>query len=476
MSVARPHLRLKSLTLQQMPHVGPQFRRALNAEFSESQSDKLCVAASAMKHNVTTAAETEVVDTAMIAPLLAGFTQINTKAEKVNMPASYDPDSGIGLTSFVLVVEYYYPTSRNPSVYYIAGYSDSPCPAEGAPINPHMDFTINSIHEFRETPVYTEHGHRLEYKLTSSLQVLQDNDYAGFGSQPQHRLCARDIVSNVSALELMRLSPMEVFDMRTVQTQHPYLANYADNDPTNWAQRMLEANAIVINGDFLNPMEVLSHQEHLHQLMSALDDRHAQRNPFISALSLSNDGMLRGRFDLRDLMYIDPGCFENIIVLSPPQVETNRRRNSLEESTANTIAAHYITNSVPALMAKYGIRVAEFGARNFHNPARLWPTKIQGIHGEVSDETLDKFLDEVRMRVFDVISYSNTRSYSFGGCFDLFGVSGFGIEIDREGTMGFLIPTFANSLFSPQLTSEQQHLNHIGQVFEQVFALQEEQH
>lgn len=470
MQLGAYQLRVKRLILQAMPSMGAQYRRTLTSQLRGQDTDNLLEAGNILDAQHASGSFAERNHANWIAPLLTDLAQLKVEAKPVKIPAIYGSSMEVNLSSFIMELEFTHQPTTMTSTFIVAGYLSDPLPDEGEKIDANTTLTINSIFEYRTTRGGPEGDQSYTHQVNAA-QVLYDPCYAGLDHPTLHRMSPEDVVSNIGTQELMGLaSPQAVTDLRTMLTNYPVFVNYTDNDPTIWAERLLDANVRARREETLVDFGN-KRLDHLAQMGAFLRNYSATHNPFLRAIALINDGRPAASFTIRDLLTIDTDCTKSLEILPAPEVDSKKKRVSLDDTSTNTVAGHYILNSVPAIMAKHGIRIAEFGARNFHNPARLWPSKIEGIHGEVDADAVTKFLEEVRIRVMDVISFNNTRSYHFGGCFDLFGLSGFAIELDREGTLNFLSPTFANTLFSPQLSDDRKDLDHNGQTFDEVFNL-----
>jgi hypothetical protein len=473
----KPELRVKRFTLQPMPPSEQQYRRSLTVQLRGEDTDNLLLASKVLAEHHENKSFGEAIPLDTIVPSLHHFASLTPKGAAVGMWAGKLQSWGEEMMSFVLEVEAHYVHGRSVTTHVIAGYTtNKPVFKEDGTPEDFLEFRINSVHDYRTSSAETPAGLHSHTNFYNAAQVLSDIDYAGLTTKHAlHNLRPEEVIMTMDRLSMPELlSGGVVTDLRTMQSHMPKFAAYQHNDPTLWAERLLEINVRtkfcqkqgLLNSE--SPYDIHAHMASEARAVSPMN------HIFFHTLSRMTGSGYSAIFSLKDLKMIDPTCMEKFSVLPNPEVRKLYNRKSFEGDDQNTFSCSYIANSVPAIMSKHNVRVAEFGARNFFNPAKLWSTDVEPIFGELTPDQITDFLNEVRTRVFDVISYNNARSYMFGGTFDLFGISAFGMEMDREGTMGFASPTFANNLFSPQITADMEEQNRIATTVEMVYDLYNE--
>ena len=461
---------IKSIDFMPMSGHGQQYRRPLVTNLTEETQNNLTIASGRINYRRQHTPEPH--PASLTAPYLHNFVMPQVEGVPVDFPSVDGKGWGGEVASFIIEAEIQLHGGIEPHKYYIAGYTDRPVPRNGDPIDPSILLTINSVFEYRKVQQMTPAGMDQKEILVNAAQVLFDAQHRGVDEPCLRRQRPYEIAVAATRWTdpLLNRPGFTAVDTRDILTNSPVFSTYANNDPTIWTEALLTSN-----------IEALTHQ----RLMGDVEQRHGYdyritvarfsrdpevwQSPFVRALSAVKDGMLSAQFTLNDLSLIDTTAMRKIHVLLAQKPSDDVFYSSFEGLDADTQAANYIANSVPAILAKYGIRVMDFGARNFFNPAQLTATGVAGVNDFIDLKVVDECLAEIRLRVFDVISERNKRSYMFAGRFDLFGSSQFDLEFDKQGGRHYASPTFANALFSPLLVMGEETLKQNSLAFDTAF-------
>lgn len=373
------------------------------------------------------------------------------------------------MASFIMEVECGMMGGMVPMKYYIAGYTDRPLERnDDAFINPDIKLIINSIFEVRyyTTPAGKE-------SLTRGVQVLRNYEYNSADKEQKHRIRPSDIFAHMSAIKDPYLLANDITtftDLRTIHSANPVYSDYTNADASLWLQHIVAANTFVYKQlQVLNKVVSRHSMDYIHAVYATLNDGHPGRNPITRAISKS-EGAVTNIVKLGDLAYLDPEANNKCHVLHTPQMEEGVNYASWEGGDINTVRASMIAHGIPAIMAKYGIRLVEFEVANIYGQDEVKVIAAAGIDDFVKEEEMVAFEKEAKSRVFDLITQRNTTSITLTGRFDLFGNSKFTVSFDGEEDLNYFSPTFANSIFSPLIALDNNYLDHTTRQFDEAFS------
>jgi hypothetical protein len=465
---------IKSLVLQRMPKVGQQFRRSLATNMSDLNHDNLVkISPLLAEHRKENEGPIEEIDPTAVVGLMGNFAAILSEGVPVDRQSYSGESWNEEVASFVLEVECQRVTTPFKTTHYIVGYTDRPIPADGSPFDLETVFVINSIHDYQNLEPSLAYPAGESYP-SGAFQMLSDPAYCGGLKGPfKHRLRPYEVITAISRRHLsqgMGVAGETIVDLRDIQTGHPEFASYADNDPTIWAQRLLEGHVQMIQAEKNEPPSFQRcESQRLENLARNVSGRGVYQHPFTYSLSRLTGGMVPTTFTLKELVCLDATAQDKVTVTSAWMPENVVKYDSFKECTFNNVVGSYIANSIPAIMAKHGVRIAEFSARSFSAPTMPTITSVDTIGRQLYKEEMKAFIREVRARVFDVLSNQKGLSYWFGGRFDLFGNSVFSLEINRVDVLHFISPTYANAAFSPQVTDDRNLLDRTATDFLDLF-------
>lgn len=348
----------------------------------------------------------------------------------------------------------------------VTGYTDSPMPKDGVSFDPKMVMTINAIHTGRVVNnLISEHEVKEKTVLHSTHQVLSNAAYMGRDDlsvkmRPQEIFSSIDI--NVPGL----YDNVQVVDLRARYTNMPVFSNYANNVPSFWLEFVM--SGYIIGKQQAEEFNTPNRKCELASRISA--EVSGMRDPFMHAIAHVTEGYgASASFTLEDLKKIDPEGFPCIPVHWKHPTEGSSFA-SWDMGDMVTLAAATIAQSIPAIMAKHGVRSIDFSSNN-NDPVTLRVFTIHGAAGIfefVDDETMVALVDDIHRRVIDVFSHNDAINYTLKGSFDLYGSSMFTLNLNFQGEMSYASPTFANALFTPVLAKEAKILDELAETISQI--------
>jgi hypothetical protein len=348
----------------------------------------------------------------------------------------------------------------------VTGYTDSPMPKDGVSFDPKMVMTINAIHTGREIQFMTPTGMEKKTTLHSTHQVLSNAAYTGMDDLSV-KMRPQEIFGTIDKNDLPGLyGNVQTIDLRARYTNMPVLSNYANNVPSFWLEFVM--SGYIIGKQQADEFNTPSRKCELASRISA--EASGMRDPFMYAIAHVTEGYgASASFTLEDLKKIDPEGFPCIPVHWKHPTEGSSFA-SWDMGDMVTLAAATIAQSIPAIMAKHGVRSIDFTSNN-NDPVTLRVFTIHGAAGIfefVDDETMVALVDDIHRRVIDVFSHNDAINYTLKGSFDLYGSSMFTLNLNFQGEMSYASPTFANALFTPVLAKEAKILDELAETISQI--------
>jgi len=405
-------------------------------------------------------------DPELVVPLFGERIKISPLVEPVQLPTSAGNSWNDEVASFVMQLENTRLSGEVMKVY-VAGYTDR-LPEENGLLDLDMRFTINSVFYIKENLGVA--GGPPHYRVIAH-QVLHD-PYVTVFSPDKHtvRMRPSEVASSMGVLTLKSQGyDGEVYDTRSGNNYYPAFGAYATIDPSIWFQTMLDG--WIQTQHHLSSESFSSHHgvdDVLHMLQRELSNGVVHQDAFMRQLAQVTNGRRSANFTLDELMKI--GTVDWKIHEVDNLLQNGDVNQSIDHHHPDAVAADHVIQSVPAIMAKYGIRKLAFHANNLTGDTAMSDITFTPMaSGQYAGDEVSTFAHGLRVRVFDVISKNNMEPYVFSGEFDLFAASHMSLDMGNRGTRVYRSPTFANAVFTPLIASSQKRLEEAGQVMLNLF-------
>jgi len=402
-------------------------------------------------------------------PYIEGLIHVSSIGNPVKLPTATGESWDMDVACFVAEIEGMIAGAKRPFKYYVSGYTDRPWEnKEGALFDPETILTINSIFEVRSylTPNGTE-------KLIKGYQVLANPDYVGVDKPNMQRTRPMDVFARMSSVTdpMLNVAGVTTVDLRTTHVATPVFSDYEYVDMSSWLQTIVSTDvSATIQMESAGEVKNRHSMHYIETLRRFVMDRPVTQNPVMRALAMIKNGVAINNIKLDDLRVMDPNALNVCHINVTPQSNPDVQYESWGGSDAATVAASAIAHSVPAIMAKYGIRVVDFNGSNIYGQTGVNVIGTAGVDDFVKEEDIKAFEEEIENRVFSMLTHRNAINLTLVGRFDLFGNSQFTMEWDCEDARHYLVPTFANSLFPPVIAPDLSYLDHMAREIDTAFA------
>jgi hypothetical protein len=385
----------------------------------------------------------------------------------------------------------------------VLGYTNYPgVIIHSSALDPQMEFYINSIISIRRTVETTPFGAQTYSNVIDNSHILVDPGYSGVYSNNQtHKMRPEDLYATMSMNHLSGLT--DAMDLRTVLDQTPIASKRGNNIAAEYAANLLDGYTRAnIDANF----GVAREEDILDNARGYAQESMLNMNPFFKAISTFRDGFVSNFFTWRDLCAMDPNA-DNVAVVSmlgqttqfgPAQGIAGHGQPSIvtgydvQSGVASpwggseliTQIATILSQSVPALMADFGLTVVAFASTN----RRIFADAVQAagpfaaqnrISTRVGDlqsfsdfdmaPYMDHFVAKLERLVLTDVSFNNEMDFFIEMQADLLGETWIKISMDGGPTLTFVTPSFADALLVPVVTSNKALSLQLSQTFETVF-------
>jgi hypothetical protein len=375
----------------------------------------------------------------------------------------------------------------------VLGYTNYPgVIVHSAALDPQMEFYINSIISIRRTVETTPFGAQTYSNVIDNSHILVDPGYSGvYGAQPSHKMRPEDVYATMSMSHLSGLS--DAMDLRTVLDQTPIASKRGNSVAAEYAANLLDGYT---RANIDAAFGVNKEEDILDNARGYAQETMLNMNPFFKAISTFRDGFVSNFFTWRDLCSMDPNA-EHVTVVSmlgqtsqqgPGPVTGYDVASGVASpwggSELITQVATILSQSVPALMADFGLTVVAFASTNRrvfadamqaagpYAAANRISTRIGDLQSFSDfDMTpyMDHFVAKLERLVLTDVSFNNEMDFFIEMQADLLGETWIKISLDGGAQLTFVTPSFADALLVPVVTSNAKLSQQLSQTFETVF-------
>jgi hypothetical protein len=362
----------------------------------------------------------------------------------------------------------------------VLGYTDYPgVIVHSAAIDPNMTFYINSIVSVRRTIETTPLGAQTYSNIVDNSHVLVDPNYGGVHQMnPAHKMRPEDVYATMSMSHLGGLS--NAVDLRTVLDHQPIASKRSNSVAASYAADMLSGftrAAVDANFGMNKPEDIFENARGYTQ------ESMLTMNPFFKAITTFRDGFVSNFFSWRDLQALDPNV-DNVTVvtmLGQTQMTASSQLTAYDctmggaapwgASDRQTMVATILSQSIPSLMADFGLTVVAFATTNrrvfadainaagpFSMQSRI-STRIADIQSFAEFDMapyMDHFVAKLEKLVFTDVSFNNETDFYIEMRADILGETWIKLSLDGGMEYTFVTPSFADALMAPVVTTNNQ--------------------
>jgi hypothetical protein len=385
----------------------------------------------------------------------------------------------------------------------VLGYTNYPgVILHSSALDPQMEFYINSIISIRRTFETTPFGVQTYSNVIDNSHILVDPGYGGVYANSQiHKMRPEDVYATMSMSHLGGLS--DAMDLRTILDQTPIASKRGNSIAAEYAASLLDGYTRAnIDANF----GVNKEEDILDNARGYAQESPLNLNPFFKAISTFRDGFVSNFFTWRDLCVMDPNANAVAVVsmlgqttqLGPAQGVAGQGQPSIVTgydvqsgiaspwggSERITQIATILSQSVPSLMADFGLTVVSFASTNRRifadavqaagpfAPANRISTRIGHLQSFSSfdmSKYMDHFVAKLERLVLTDVSYNNEMDFFIEMQADLLGETWIKISIDGGPNLTFVTPSFADALLVPVVTNDAKLSHELSATFETVF-------
>lgn len=365
---------------------------------------------------------------------------------------------------------------------HVTGYSAYADLSYGNHVDPKVPFIINGISI--TTPILHRgnNGEHVVHKLSNVSQVVQNKEFQGA------------IISDPST-RVYSLSPDSVFS--AIQANE---MNYVDSQDCIDARQFITAESKLIGRGFNTAQAYCAEVTNAWKHLSSVDDVSSQyggdvygavadtlqqgtsvKDEFIRWLKnrrMQVYGYVSGQdtqFTLEDLDALDPN-FRNVLLVAPAMrgMYHAGQACSWDGSDALTQGAAILAQSVPAYMSKLGISKVALKSSNKYNSTNMTPmtiiTSVDCINNSFDNSrVIEAFKYQLDTEVFNGLCYSGQLPYELDLIVDMYGETIIALSLGNTPVQMYVAPTFADALYTPQVTVSQSNLYGLANDFKNIF-------
>lgn len=372
----------------------------------------------------------------------------------------------------------------------VLGYTDYPgVIVHSSAIDPNMVFYINSIVSVRRTVETTPLGAQTYSNIVDNSHVLVDPNYGGVHqANPAHKMRPEDVYATMAMSHLGGLS--NAVDLRTVLDHQPIASKRSNSVAASYAADMLGGftrAAVDANFGVNKPEDIFENARGYTQ------ESMLTMNPFFKAITTFRDGFVSNFFSWRDLQALDPNV-DNVTVVSllgqTSQVASSQltaydyttgQAAPWGGSERTTMVSTILSQSIPALMADFGLTVIAFATTNrrifadaiaaagpFSQQSRI-STRVVDLQSFSEFDMapyMDHFVAKLERLVFTDVSFNNESDFFIEMRADLLGETWINISLDGGPQLTYVTPSFADALLVPVVTTNNELHARLSQGFE----------
>jgi hypothetical protein len=308
-------------------------------------------------------------------------------------------------------------------------------------------------------------------RIMDSSQVLYDNPFQnkrGFHDQRAYSMRPEDVFSAMQHQDL----PGQIVDTRLeFNGQEPIKLSKRQNGcSTHYVSRVVDNLKKAIT--HANIHQTQDWAETLSNARSNCRENKIRSDKFFASLLTVSDFKTGKSVTVNQLKAICPHLEDLAKIILPSKVEreiqaSNFNSNHWGGSNQDTIVASALSSSVPALMIDTLITKVHFIAHNETLDRSFIVDCIMpplGFSGNINMiEMFQLFSSRLVTEVLNDLSRNGHFGLFVEGNFDVWGISRIKVGWNGEPAVPYVIPSHADTLFTPVTTSNLLHLNTIAQ-------------
>lgn len=363
---------------------------------------------------------------------------------------------------FFMEIEYDAPMGGVKLTQILCGYTDYVGVTPSGNVDPNMRLFFNSSIKLRHVMEMSPVGRVVRPNVVEATHLLHDpvaDPETGFSQHTTYTMRPEDLFNR---MEHSLLPAGEVRDLRSelIPSQRIKKSRLSNNYSPTYLSQVLQAyQSVTAEDDYTASEKNIFRQARGQVREGLLSDDMALR-------LLSNYSQLNecGSLTYGELLAIDPTLEGRAIfnLPGPIQQQTMHRTGQTEYwdgPNAETVAATILANALPALMMDHMLAKLAISATN-EVIGGGYDIRVLGAVGFSDKIDLSPYVENLLRRFEIEILRDLTRNNEFSINLlvhaDIIGETRIRIELNGQGEVEYVMPSFCNALVAPVLTRNQQ--------------------
>lgn len=355
---------------------------------------------------------------------------------------------------------------------YLVGYTDYKGMSHGGHLDNHMRFYVNAVNITRSSVRVTPIGSQTISSVIDNSQILANTNYAGVNSQDQmFGMRPDDIFNRIEFADTAAFSGESFTDTRLFFSRKPSKNKRLNTSPSNFVASMLDSYRGAQNSE-----AGYGNTNVYETAKSTVSSAPIAQDPFLSYVQ--NQGELGNSFTLGTLRDLDPNV-NNVIAVSHLSLErlaTLHNAGSTCDwggSDINTIIATSLAQAVPSYMLENFINDISFMATNQSFGSEMLMT-IMDANSFMMNTSLVNHIEAFKFRIINELlkslTYNNQLGIDIKFKCDLLDEIWISVAVNGGPEITYVAPAFADSLFSPNYTRNQNTVAAMANDFDTLFS------
>lgn len=367
--------------------------------------------------------------------------------------------------AFIILFEYDN-KMENSMLEVVTGFTDYRGLSFSGAIDPQMVFYINNSIKLRVLSRPTPYGVRTGVNVTEASQLVSHDGFRGPMSSDQlYRMRPTDVFGTMDLTMFSEtLAAANVTDGRTLMTEEVMKSNRQNNVPTNYVASLFESYR---GASLMNYQDVgMSEEQILTQAADSVREFSLSENVFERMIAHIRGVPQTRFFTWSDLTQLDQNVNRDEVCMlqlsgsaaNYVNMGYNQAGMGADWRASNRIVqvATILGQAVPSILMRYGLIAVQLTATNrtLDNSILVTPANAYGIasmagYSVDNSQQIEAFRLAMVQEILQMISYAGEVDFLMTLNVDLTSETTIDLEYNNNEHMRFIVPSFADSFFTP---------------------------